>query len=673
MEKLLYEKESYEIRGACFWVRKEFGSAFKESVVDNAITEELKKRGLHVESQKRIDIYYQGKKVGTYIPDKVINNAIIIEMKAKPFLTKQDIKQFWHYLKGTNYKLGFLINFGNRLEIKRVVYDKARNSTQVKHDPHGDRRTEMIRSASAPRQKSAWTSAFTLIELIIYLAIISGIAVSFVYFSISITNTRAKTYVVQEVHANARTALELIAQRIRASQGVNLTNSGNNILTSPVLGPVPAISAGDSIQRKIFWDSGNNTWWTFFNNGSAIEFSNSSNGTTWISRGTIGVNAIDFSVWHTAGSSDVYLVYKNIGTRVQKGILSPTGITWPPLPDTVDTDPDNKNVFIAQDTQGYLWVVYSDNDGANTLIFANRSTNLNDTGSWNTQITIDSAPPDSVFLPLVVPLDAPGIVYFLWARGEATDFVKGRRWSGSLEGIQTVDNPPGFVSNLSAVISSTDTIHILYSADSGRVKYAMYSGGVWGTPLTIDSGTSNLYPTLTIDTINNTLYAFWIRGSDGNIVMKRAAPPYGTANWDAVATSLVTAGVNKAQLTSAYHARNSFAGFMWREGTNPYTINFYGVNTKSGTSISLGMVDLAKNPTILDVDANGIVRIKEGAASPVPITSDEVKAKKLGFTIFTTGARENVLVNLTLEYDNPSGDAHYNYSKSFQTTVSVRQ
>jgi GxxExxY protein len=92
---LLYEKESYEIRGACFWVWKEFGSAFKESVVENALVEELKRRKLKIEKQKRIDIFYRGKKVGVYIPDIVVNGVIIIELKAKPILMKQDIKQFW--------------------------------------------------------------------------------------------------------------------------------------------------------------------------------------------------------------------------------------------------------------------------------------------------------------------------------------------------------------------------------------------------------------------------------------------------------------------------------------------------------------------------------------------------------------------------------------------------
>ena len=126
--KLLYPKESYEIRGACFWVWKEFGGAFKEKIIENALIIELKKRGLKVERQKRINIYYDGKRVGVYVPDIVVNGKILIELKCKAFITKEDEKQFWHYLKGSDYILGFLINFSpHGLEIRRRVYDKKRN------------------------------------------------------------------------------------------------------------------------------------------------------------------------------------------------------------------------------------------------------------------------------------------------------------------------------------------------------------------------------------------------------------------------------------------------------------------------------------------------------------------------------------------------------------------
>ena len=67
-------------------------------------------------------------KVGMYVPDKIVNECILVELKAKPFLTKQDIDQFWKYLRGSEYKLGFLVNFAPaRLEIKRIVYEKARH------------------------------------------------------------------------------------------------------------------------------------------------------------------------------------------------------------------------------------------------------------------------------------------------------------------------------------------------------------------------------------------------------------------------------------------------------------------------------------------------------------------------------------------------------------------
>ena len=130
MDSFLYKEETYKIRGACFKVWKEFGGAFKESIVDKALTEELLKNNLKVEDQKRIDIFYNNKKIGTYIPDKIINSSIILELKCNPFITREDKKQFWHYLKASLYKLGLLINFGSKnLEIFRRIYDKAREKS----------------------------------------------------------------------------------------------------------------------------------------------------------------------------------------------------------------------------------------------------------------------------------------------------------------------------------------------------------------------------------------------------------------------------------------------------------------------------------------------------------------------------------------------------------------
>lgn len=127
--RLLYEKESYEIRGACFDVYNTLGGGIKEKILERALSREFQKRGLQIDRQKRIDVMYDGEKVGTYIPDFVVNNKIVLELKSKPELTIEDKKQFWGYLKSSNYKLGFLINFRpDKLIIKRYIYTKKKVS-----------------------------------------------------------------------------------------------------------------------------------------------------------------------------------------------------------------------------------------------------------------------------------------------------------------------------------------------------------------------------------------------------------------------------------------------------------------------------------------------------------------------------------------------------------------
>ncbi len=122
--KLLYEEESYKIRGACFDVYNSLGGGIREIIIERALVKELLSQELDIENKKKIAIIYKGEKVGFYIPDLVINDKIFIELKSKPFLTKEDEKQFWGYLKGSKYKLGFLVNFGSkRLIIKRFIHD----------------------------------------------------------------------------------------------------------------------------------------------------------------------------------------------------------------------------------------------------------------------------------------------------------------------------------------------------------------------------------------------------------------------------------------------------------------------------------------------------------------------------------------------------------------------
>jgi len=163
VKDFLYERESYLIRGAVFEVWRAFKGIFKEKIVENALKKELQNRGFKIESQKRIPIYYKGEKVGTYTPDQIVNDSILIEIKVKPYLTKEDERQFWYYLRGSQYRLGFLINFGSKkLEIKRRIYDKAREkykNISVNQRPY-------------QRISASTNKGFTLVELLVSIFII---------------------------------------------------------------------------------------------------------------------------------------------------------------------------------------------------------------------------------------------------------------------------------------------------------------------------------------------------------------------------------------------------------------------------------------------------------------------------------------------------------------------
>jgi len=128
MAEILYKDESYKIRGATFDVYKKFRNRHKEIIYQRSLAQSLENQGLAITREHQIPIFYLDKKVGTYTPDIVVENKIFIEVKAKPFLHRDDVLQFWYYLKSSDFKVGYLINFGapNGVQIIRRVYDSAR-------------------------------------------------------------------------------------------------------------------------------------------------------------------------------------------------------------------------------------------------------------------------------------------------------------------------------------------------------------------------------------------------------------------------------------------------------------------------------------------------------------------------------------------------------------------
>ena len=127
--KLLHPELSYLIQGCIFEIRKQYGPGQKEVVYQRLLEEKLMEKGLKVTREKKINIYSKdsGKVVGTYQPDLVVEDKIILEIKSSSFTTKINEKQLYHYLRNSNYELGYLVNFSTpRRYKKRIIYSNNR-------------------------------------------------------------------------------------------------------------------------------------------------------------------------------------------------------------------------------------------------------------------------------------------------------------------------------------------------------------------------------------------------------------------------------------------------------------------------------------------------------------------------------------------------------------------
>jgi len=100
------------------------GYGFLEKVYENSMVIELRRMGLHVEPQARIDLHYEGEKVGEYFADLFVNSCVIVELKAAEKLCDEHHAQLLNYLKATGIEVGLLLNFGPKPELKRKVMDK---------------------------------------------------------------------------------------------------------------------------------------------------------------------------------------------------------------------------------------------------------------------------------------------------------------------------------------------------------------------------------------------------------------------------------------------------------------------------------------------------------------------------------------------------------------------
>ena len=121
----LYKELSYQIVGMCMEIHSEYGHFHNERIYHKALEEKLEINKLSFLSKPRIVIYSKetGKEIGYYEPDLVVENKIVVELKAKPIVLRNNEVQLLEYLKASEYELGYLINFGLKsLYFKRIIF-----------------------------------------------------------------------------------------------------------------------------------------------------------------------------------------------------------------------------------------------------------------------------------------------------------------------------------------------------------------------------------------------------------------------------------------------------------------------------------------------------------------------------------------------------------------------
>lgn len=132
MNKLLHKELSNKIIKCFYTVYNTLGFGFLEKVYENALMIELSTNGLKAEKQKQIKVYYENQIVGEYFADIIVEDLIILELKAAEFVIEEHELQLINYLKATEIEIGLLLNFGKSPEFKRKIFTNDRKG--IEHD-----------------------------------------------------------------------------------------------------------------------------------------------------------------------------------------------------------------------------------------------------------------------------------------------------------------------------------------------------------------------------------------------------------------------------------------------------------------------------------------------------------------------------------------------------------
>jgi len=119
---MLHEQITKKIINAFYKVNNTLGYGFLEKVYENAMAIELRKLGCKVRQQQNIKVYYETEEVGDYFADLLVDDLVIVELKAAECLREEHEAQLINYLKATKIEIGLLMNFGKKAEFKRKIF-----------------------------------------------------------------------------------------------------------------------------------------------------------------------------------------------------------------------------------------------------------------------------------------------------------------------------------------------------------------------------------------------------------------------------------------------------------------------------------------------------------------------------------------------------------------------
>lgn len=118
-----HEELTEQIIKAFYKIYNTLGYGFLEKVYENALYIELSNMNFSVQKQQPIPVFYEGDEVGLYYADLVVEELVIVELKAAESIANEHYIQLLNYLKATNMEVGLLLNFGKKPEIKRKIFD----------------------------------------------------------------------------------------------------------------------------------------------------------------------------------------------------------------------------------------------------------------------------------------------------------------------------------------------------------------------------------------------------------------------------------------------------------------------------------------------------------------------------------------------------------------------